>query len=140
MQRKIVPDVVHEQQLLQMPSTASVRAAACEMRERRVGAVLITAGDSLEGIFTERDMVSRVVAAGRDPDQTPLGEVMTRTPDTIRADASALDALRMMQDGGYRHLPVMDAHGRLIGIVSRRDFFGAEKARLDEETEYWEKV
>jgi CBS domain-containing protein len=109
------------------------------MRERHVGSVLIAAADRLEGIFTERDMVFRVVAEGRDPDATALADVMTADPDVLPPQASALDALRRMQDGGYRHLPIVD-RGRLVGIVSRRDFQGEEKARLDEESGLWEKI
>ncbi|MGH6931663.1 MAG: CBS domain-containing protein [Dongiaceae bacterium] len=137
--RRIVPDVVSNQQLLELPPTATVRAAAQAMRERHVGAVLVGENRSLDGIFTERDMVNRVVAEGRDPDRTTLADVMTAKPDTIAADATAIDALRRMQDGGYRHLPVVD-HGRIVGIISRRDFFGTEMARLEEESGLWENI
>lgn len=137
--RRIVPDVIDNQHLLEMPRTATVRAAAQAMRDRRVGAVLVGENRALEGIFTERDMVNRVVAEGRDPDRTTLADVMTANPDTIAPHATAIDALRRMQDGGFRHLPVVD-RGRLVGIVSRRDFFGMEKARLDDESGLWETV
>jgi len=139
MNRKIIPEVVHDQTLLHLPATATVREAARDMRARHVGAVLVVAGDRLEGIFTERDMVNRVVAEGLDPDGTKLAEVMTRNPDTVGPNDTALVALRRMQDGGYRHLPVVD-NGHLVGIVSRRDFAGDEKARLDSETKLWERV
>ena len=139
MNRKIIPEVVHDQTLLHLPATATVREAACAMRTRHVGAVLVVGGDRLEGIFTERDMVNRVVAEGLDPDGTKLAEVMTKNPDTVRPNDTALVALRRMQDGGYRHLPVVD-NGHLVGIVSRRDFDGDEKARLDTETKLWERV
>jgi CBS domain-containing protein len=139
MRRRIIPDVVHDQQLLTLPGEESVRAAACRMRERHVGAVLVMGDGHLEGIFTERDMVYRVAAEGRDPGQTTLREVMTPNPDTIRPDATVMDALRRMHDGGYRHLPVVEG-GRVVGIVSRRDFFGLEKARLEDEVKVWERV
>ena len=139
MSRKIIPEVVHDQNLLHLPPTATVREAAREMRNRHVGAVLVVAADQLEGIFTERDVVNRVVAEGLDPDRTQLNEVMTRNPDTVGPKDTALEALRRMQDGGFRHLPVVD-RGQLVGIVSRRDFDGEEKARLDSETKLWERV
>jgi CBS domain-containing protein len=139
MMRRVVPDVVRNQELLELSALATVREAADRMRSRHVGAVLITRDGQLDGIFTERDMVYRVVAEGRDPDRTPLAEVMTRNPDTVRPDTTAIDALRRMQDGGYRHLPVLD-RGRIVGIVSRRDFFGLEKARLEEESDLWRKI
>jgi CBS domain-containing protein len=138
--RRLVPDVVtDQQQLLALPRATSVRAAAQAMRERHVGAVLVSEDGRLEGIFTERDMVNRVVAAGRDPDKTTLAEVMTADPDTAGPHDTAIAALRRMQDGGFRHLPIVD-RGRLVGIVSRRDFHGEEKARLDEESGLWAKI
>ena len=84
-------------------------------------------------------MSYRVVAEGRDFDETTVAEVMTPDPDTIGSDTMAIEALRLMQDGGYRHLPVVD-DGRVLGVVSRRDFYGAEKARLDDETALWERI
>lgn len=137
--RRVVPDVVRNQQLLQLPPDATVRSAALAMRERHVGAVLVTAHDHLAGIFTERDMVNRVVAESRDPDRTTLAEVMTADPDTIAPTTTAIEALRRMDDGGYRHLPIVE-NGRIVGIVSRRDFHGDEKSRLDDESELWKKI
>lgn len=140
MQRKIVPDIIAEpQSLLKLPATASVREAACAMRDRELGSVLVTENERLLGIFTEQDLVIRVVACGKDPDGTALREVMTADPDTIGPGASALEALRLMADGGYRHLPVV-AEGRILGIVSRRDFYGSEKARLERESDFWERL
>jgi len=137
--RRVVPDVVSHQQLLELPPTATVRSAARAMRERHVGAVLVTTDSRLDGIFTERDMVNRVVAEGRDPDQTTLANVMTANPDTIAPTTTAIEALRLMNDGGYRHLPIVE-QGRVVGIVSRRDFHGDEKARLDDESDIWKKI
>jgi CBS domain-containing protein len=139
MQRKIIPDVVQGQELLTLSESRTVREAARCMCDRRVGSVLVTRKDRLVGIFTERDVVSRVVAPGRDPDKTPLAQVMTQNPDTVVPRTTAIEALRRMQDGGFRHLPVVD-QGRLVGIVSRRDFYGEEKAQLDDETTLWERV
>ena len=81
--------------------------------------------------------VARVVAEALDPAATTLGAVMTPRPDTLKPHASAIEALRMMQDGGYRHLPLVDGE-RIAGIVSRGDFCGLEQARLDDETGFWE--
>lgn len=139
MRRKIVPDVVHGQKLAKLPGSATVRKAARLMAAHSVGSVLIMRGNQLEGIFTERDMVHRVVALGLDPDRTLLHTVMTKDPHTIDPGASPIEALRRMHDGGFRHLPVVD-NGRLVAIVSRRDFYGEEKARLDEETRLWESL
>ncbi len=134
MQRRIVPDIMEEgRDLLELPAAASVHDAACAMRDWSVGAVLITDEGRLIGIFTERDMINRVVACDREPKTTPLAEVMTKDPSTISRKATALEALRLMEDGSYRHLPVV-AGNRLVGIISRRDFFGSEKAQLESES------
>lgn len=140
MQRRIVPDITVEgRELLELPATASVYEAACAMRDWSVGAVLVTEAGHLAGIFTKRDMIDRVVAGAREPKATPLAEVMTENPSTVSPGARALEALRLMEDGGYRHLPVV-AGSRLVGIVSRRDFFGSEKARLETESKLWERL
>jgi CBS domain-containing protein len=132
MERRIVPDVIGQQQLVMLPSSATVREAAICMSDRQVGAVLVTRDGALEGIFTQRDLLHRVVAPGRDPNGTRLIEVMTKNPDTIEADDYAIEALSRMSERGYRHLPVLD-QGRLVGIVSRRDFLGEEIVLVEEE-------
>ncbi len=140
MKPRIVRDIIEEgRDLLELPAGASVRDAAQAMRHWDVGAVLVTENGRLAGIFTERDLVNRVIACDRDPESTPLSEVMTRDPDTIYPGATALEALRLMEDGGYRHVPVV-AEGRLVGIVSRRDFIGSEKGRLEMESGLWERL
>jgi CBS domain-containing protein len=109
------------------------------MRDRRVGAVLVTEGDRrLLGIFIGRDAVHRVLAAGRSVD-TMLAGVMTRAPHCLTPGKKAIEALRLMEDGRYRHLPIID-DGKVVRIVSRFDFSGIELDRLDEESELWERV
>jgi CBS domain-containing protein len=108
------------------------------MWERRVGAVMVADGGRLVGIFTGRDAV-RTLAEGHNPLDTALATVMTRNPDTIPPDATAIDALRRMSDCGYRHMPVVD-RGRIVGIVSRGDFQGLELDKLEVETGLWERI
>jgi CBS domain-containing protein len=121
-----------------LPATATVQQACRMMRDRRVGAVLVTERDGrLAGLFTGRDAVGRVIAEALDATTTVLGSVMTVQPDTLKPGARAIDALRMMQDSGYRHLPILDG-ATIVGIVSHGDFIGMEQARLDEETGFWE--
>ena len=139
MRRRIIPDVIRNQDVLQLPGTASVFDACRAMKFRHVGCVLIAEQDRLAGIFTERDVVNRVVAEGLDPQATTLARVMTPDPDTVAPDCAPIEALRMMHDRGYRHLPVV-AEGRVVAVVSRRDFHGDEKTRLEDETRYWEKI
>jgi len=134
-----IADVLRQGEVHQLPPNATVFEATRLMKAKSCGAVAVVHGRRLEGIFTERDLVNRVVAVGLDPVRTALGKVMTRNPDSVRAGTSVADALRLMEDGGYRHLPVVEG-GRLVGMVSRRDFFGAEKAQLEHERLLWEHV
>ena len=133
-------ELVRDQNPLTMGPDSTLTEAARRMRERGVGAVLVTEGeDRLVGIFTGRDAVSRVLAEGRDPDETTLGEVMTPGPDTLTPQHNAIDALRAMQDMRCRHMPIVH-DGKVVGIVSRGDFRGIEQDRLDEETGLWERI
>jgi len=133
-------DIVHHQNPLTLAPTATVMQACQSMRDRRVGAVLVTEDDRrLVGIFTGRDAVGRVLAEGKNAATTTLADVMTRNPDTVPPRQTAIEALRAMQDGGYRHLPVVDA-GKVVGVISRGDFRGLEQDRLDQETGLWERI
>jgi len=133
-------EIVRYRDPLTLPPHTTVQDACQRMRDRRVGAVLVTNGDRrLVGIFTGRDAISRVLAEGRSPAGTRLSEVMTPDPNTMATNGTAIDALRLMQDGGFRHVPVLD-EGRVAGVVSHGDFRGLEQARLDEETGLWERI
>jgi CBS domain-containing protein len=128
--RTIVPDVIRVQKLLTLTRDATVGEAARLMAERQVGAVLVVEGGRLLGIFTERDVVARCVAPGRDSAATTLGEVMTPDPDTLRPDDSVRSALELMSLHKYRHLPVIDGQ-RLVGIVSIRDLYSSVMDQLE---------
>ena len=133
MHRSIVPDIIATKQTLTtLGAEVTVRQAARLMAEKHIGALLVTANGKLEGIFTERGVLNRVVALSKDPDTTKVGEVMTRNPDMVTSEATALDTLIRMQNKGYRHLPVVD-DGQLVGIVSIRDLFNAVKRELEED-------
>jgi CBS domain-containing protein len=133
-------DMIRHQNPLVLPPDETVLRACARMRERRVGAVLVAGRDRrLLGIFTGRDAVCRVLAEGRDAASTKLADVMTEDPDTMPPGTTAVDALRRMQDGGFRHVPVVE-DGKVIGVVSRGDFTGLELDRLDEDTGLWERI
>jgi CBS domain-containing protein len=133
-------DLIRDQSPLALPASTPIVEAARQMRQRQVGAALIIGGDSeLIGIFTGRDAVDRVLAEGKNPAETTLGDVMTREPCTLTSQHRAIDALRLMQDARCRHLPIVQ-EGKLVGIVSRGDFRGIEVDRLDEETGLWERI
>ena len=112
----------------------TVRAAASRMAEHRCGSILVCDDQRLRGIFTERDLLTRVVAAGHDPARTPLAEVMTPDPDTIGGSAPVAEAVRRMDEGCYRHLPVLEGD-RVLGVVALRDVPFAVIARLRPELE-----
>ncbi len=112
--------IVAGQTPITAPKTATVLDAALLMKKRNIGAILVVDGSRLIGIFTERDALFRVLAAGRDPATTPLAAVMTPQPQTIHPDEPFLNALRMMHKGGFRHLPVAEFE-RPLGMVSVRD-------------------
>lgn len=132
MPNRKIRDIIAHQKVLSAAASMTVREAAIQMADARVGAMLILEGGALTGIFTERDLLNRVVAKRLDLDSTPLSKVMTPDPRTIAADKPLAHALVMMDEGGYRHVPVMD-DGRPIGMVSARDALGAELIEFENE-------
>jgi len=131
-------DVVFEQRPLVLHSAVPVAEACRQMRDRQAGSVAVVDDrDRLVGIFTGRDAVCRVMACGRDAEATALAEVMTRDPASMSPDQSAIDALRLMWDGGFRHVPLVK-QGRVMGVVSRGDFKGLEQTRHETERDLWE--
>ena len=130
--------VTLEHRPITMNEVASVTEACNKMRDCRAGSVLVTKGaDRPVGIFTGRDAVCRVLAQRRDPSTTRLAEVMIPNPTTMSPDQTAIDALRLMSDGGFRHVPLVK-NGRTLGVVSRGDFRGLEQNLDDEERDLWE--
>jgi len=115
-----VRSVIAGQTPVTAAKSATVFEAAVLMKQQSKGALLVVDGTRLIGIFTERDIVFRVVAAGRDPKATRLAEVMTPGPQTINPNEPFLRALRIMHEGGFRHLPVVENNWPL-GVVSARD-------------------
>ena len=101
--------------------TATVADAVTAMIQERVGAVLIVEEGQLFGLFTERDVLTRVVAAGLIPSETPLVDVMTSKPECLSFDDEMVFALNKMTVGGFRHIPILDAQGAPTAVVSMRD-------------------
>jgi CBS domain-containing protein len=106
--------------------SASVMDAAQFMASRNIGAVcVLDDGDRLRGIFSERDLLKRVVVEGRDPAEVPIREVMSEPRAVIGCDETPHEALERMEQVGSRHLPVMDGE-RWIGMLSMRDIMRVE--------------
>ena len=110
-------------------SSATVTEAAKEMKGGDVGAILVTESDVLTGIVTDRDIVLRAVADGRDPDGTTVTDVCTSDPATLSPDEELGDAVRRVKEANIRRLPVVE-DGKPVGILSLGDL--AE--RLDPES------
>lgn len=142
--RCLVPDVVSGQRIVTMKSTDSARAAARAMDRDKVSLVLaVDDAEGLCGIFTVRDVARRIVVGGLDPDETRLEQVMTRDPKGVSASESPHTALRLMQNCRFRHLPVTEdgtPGGKLVGAVSRRNFFPEEETLLKFEDHLWEQM
>ena len=120
-----VRNVMQQHKVLMAAPRSMVSEAAKLMAARNVGAVMVVEDDRLVGIFTERDVVFRVVARGLDAHATQLADVMTCAPKTVDPDASFGFALLIMQKSGFRHMPVVQ-DGRPVGIVSSRSAMDPE--------------
>lgn len=99
----------------------TIRDAATILSNHNIGAAPVLANDRLVGMFTERDILRRLVAAGRNPETTQVADLMTRAPCTVNTETPLVKAFAVMIEGKFRHLPVVDAQDRVIAILSMRD-------------------
>lgn len=113
----------------------SVLSAARVMNQRRIGALVVTEGDRAVGIFTERDVLNRVVAQERFPSQTKVGEVMTAPMACCRRSTPVVECREIMTQKKIRHLPVVE-EGRLFGIISIGDIVALQSAEQAVTIEY----
>ncbi len=127
-----IRDVIRDQKILVGDAELTVREAARRMAATQVGAIMIALNGRLVGIFTERDALIRVLAAGLDPDTTRLGQVMTDHPLSVTPDTLLGHALHLMHDGGFRHVPVVE-DGQPVGMISARDALGIEMVAFEDE-------
>ncbi len=127
-----ISEVIEHRNILTCTGDVTVRDATRRMVAAHVGAVMVTRGGRLVGIFTERDALARVLAEGRDPDRTTVAEVMTPEPHAVSPDRPLGHALHLMYDGNFRHMPVVES-GRPVGMVSVRDALGPELAAFEAE-------
>lgn len=127
-----VRDVVSYRQLYSARESDAVTDVARQMAAMQVGAILILDGDRLLGVFSERDLMLRVVLERRNPERTPVGQVMTAAVATIDEEASLDEAMELMQAHNCRHLPVT-RQSRVVNFLSMRDLMKYELARKTEE-------
>ena len=135
MPNRTLRQVVEGQTVVSALADTTVRAAAITMAGHKIGAIVVVDDQGrLAGLFTERDVLNRVVAQGLDPDSTRLSAVMTADLQTASPDKPLAHALHMMFEGGFRHVPVVE-DGRPIGMVSARNALGLEIRQFEKELE-----
>ncbi len=113
----------------------SVKDAARLMSERRIGALVVARGEKVIGIFTERDVLNRVVAENRDPATTSVGQVMTAPVACCKPSSKLAECRSMMTEKRIRHLPVVEAN-RLVGMISAGDILALENREQQQTIEY----
>ena len=115
----------------EQPAVVSLEASAAdairEMLRRHVGAaVIVDSNGVVAGIFSERDVLNRLALSGRDPERTPVRELMTTPVELATEETSFGEALSVMVERHYRHLPIVDAKGRVLGVLSLRNLLQSQ--------------
>jgi CBS domain-containing protein len=126
-------ELVKDRRVFSIDAGRTVLEAARFMMENNIGAVSVLRNGELVGIFSERDIMNRVVAAGRNPAYTAVSEVMTANPRAVSSDESIEECLFIMHEFGFRHLPIMDGK-ELKGLISLRDVVMNQAAELERRT------
>ena len=132
---KKLRDIMHPEFLVTVPCGATVAEAVRAMTEHNVGIVAVLDGDRLAGVFSERDVVRRVVDRGLDPASTPVNDVYTHDIVVADADEDYQSAMRKMDQANIRHLPVV-SDGRFLAMISIRDLMRVELVDKGEEIRY----
>jgi CBS domain-containing protein len=101
--------------------SVSIREAIEQMRDHRVGCVLVEEKNRLVGVFTERDVLNKVTGRGLDFDQVKVSDLMTQDPECLTPDDGVAYALNKMNVGGFRHIPLVDEVGKPVGVVAMRN-------------------
>jgi CBS domain-containing protein len=128
----VIYDLIKGQDTYRADVGQTVFELAHAMVERNIGAVPVLRGSEMVGIFSERDLMKRVVVAGRDPRTTHVHEVMTDDPLTVGPQESLETCMMLMRRHGFRHIPICDGK-RLLGVVSLRDIMLHDLSEKDEE-------
>ncbi len=126
-------ELVKDRKIYSVDAARTVLEAARFMMEHNIGALPVMREGGLVGILSERDIMNRVVAVGRTPGTTAVSEVMTANPRAVAADESIDECLFIMQEFGFRHLPIVDGK-ELKGLVSLRDLLTRQAAEIERQT------
>jgi CBS domain-containing protein len=122
MAERTVFQSMSQRHVVSLPPQASVWEAACVMTKANCGSVLIVdVGGAMLGILTERDLMTRVLAKALDPQTTRVSEVMTHNPHTVGPDVKVSEAVVIMIERGFRHLPIVTPAQKILGVFSVRD-------------------
>jgi CBS domain-containing protein len=122
MAERTVFQSIPKKHVLSLGPHASVWEAACAMTRADCGSVLVMEPpDRLLGIVTERDLMTRVLTRALDPKQTPLSQVMTANPQCVPPETKVSDAVLILIERGFRHLPIVGADKKILGVFSLRD-------------------
>lgn len=140
MTKRMISEVLAGRSLITARKEMTVREASRLMAEKRIGALLVLEDGRIVGIFTERDALNKVLAGGLDPEATQLSSVMVKEPQTIGSDKPLAYALLMMAEGGFRHVPVVDAGGLPIGMLSARDALGQDLVDFERQLKHLEQL
>ena len=130
---KTLRDLVKERKVYSVDATRTVLEAARFMMEHNIGALPVLRNGELAGILSERDIMNRVVAAGRTPGHTAVSEVMTANPRAVAADETIEECLFIMREFGFRHLPIVEGK-ELKGLVSLRDVLMHQAAEIERQS------
>ena len=131
-ERTVIQSIA-QSHVLTMPPDASSYAAACAMTKARCGSVLIVDGaGAMLGILTERDLMTKLLAQRRDPETTPVLEIMTHNPQSVAPDTTVSDAVLIMQRHNFRHLPIVSPDAKILGVFSLRDAMARELVQAEQ--------
>jgi CBS domain-containing protein len=126
-------DLLKDRKIYSIDAGRTVLEAARFMMEQNIGALPVLRNGELAGIFSERDIMNRVVAVGRTPAYTAVSEVMTANPRTVSLDETVEECLFIMHEFGFRHLCIVEGK-ELRGLVSLRDILMSQAAELDRQS------
>jgi CBS domain-containing protein len=124
--------LIKDRKVYSIDATRTVLEAARFMMEQNIGALPVLRDGELAGIFSERDIMNRVVAVGRTPGHTAVSEVMTPNPRSVSLDESVEECLFIMHEFGFRHLCIVEGK-ELKGLVSLRDILMHQAGELEQQ-------
>lgn len=134
-ERTVIQSISQGQVLTTLPQASAYEAAGSMSLAHCGSIIVIDASGSMVGILTERDLMTKVVAKALDPAKTSVSDIMTRNPRFVSPDTSIVDAVLIMQDGGFRHLPILSSTREVIGVFSIRDAAPRELSKADQHLE-----